>query len=144
MHKYCRLGKILGIIILLLGCITGNTATTIEKTTKGPRIYAEQTSYDFGVVPQFGGTVTHEFEIENRGDEVLKIISISTSCACTTAEIDKYEIPPGGKATVKVTFDPNVHEEPKGRFHRVIFIESNDPLNEEFWLKIYVDIDEGR
>ncbi len=106
----------------------------------GPRISADERSYDFGKITQSGGVVTHDFLIENEGDETLEIMSISTSCACTSAEMDKKTLEPGESAIVKTTFDPNVHEEPEGRFKRTVFLETNDPENEEFQLTIYVEI----
>jgi rhodanese-related sulfurtransferase len=125
----------------------GEPPETKEETKTiegGPRISASETSHDFGVITQYGGVVTHDFVIENKGDENLEIISVSTSCACTSAEIDKKDLAPGETAVVKTLFDPNVHEEPQGRFRRTIFVESNDPTNEEFMLNIYVDIEEGK
>lgn len=128
--------------------IEEGAGVTIKKDTTrvegGPRIHAEVTSHEFGVIPQYGGLITHDFLIENTGDETLLIKAVSTSCACTSAEIDKKELEPGETAIVKATFDPNVHEEPQGRFRRTIFIESNDPTNAELMLKVYVDIGEGK
>ncbi|MBU2559649.1 DUF1573 domain-containing protein [archaeon] len=125
----------------------GAAAATQKETAAvegGPRIHAEVTSHEFGVIPQYGGLATHDFLIENTGDGELLIKAISTSCACTSAEIDKDKLGPGESAIVKATFDPNVHEEPAGRFRRTIFIESNDPTREEFMLTVYVDIEEGK
>jgi rhodanese-related sulfurtransferase len=120
----------------------------VEKGQKevegGPRIHAEETSHDFGLITQYGGVVAHDFTIENTGDEVLLIKAISTSCACASAEIDKTELAPAETAIVKATFDPDVHEEPEGRFRRTIFIESNDPTKVEYMLTVYVDIEEGK
>ena len=120
------------------------TKTEIKTIEGGPRISARETLHDFGVITQYGGVVTHDFVIENTGDENLEIISVSTSCACTSAEIDKTKIDPGETAVVKAIFDPDVHEEPQGRFRRTIFVESNDPTKEEFMLNVYVDIEEGK
>ena len=50
-------------------------------------------------------------------------------------------IPPGGKASLTVVFDPNYHEEPLGRFSRSVFVETGS--GEETEATIWVDILEG-
>ncbi|MEE8402466.1 MAG: DUF1573 domain-containing protein [Candidatus Hydrothermarchaeaceae archaeon] len=117
---------------------------TKEESAGGPRIFAPVKKHDLGIVPQYGGVATHNFTIENTGKEALEIGTITTSCACTSAKIDKKTISPGDKAVLTVIFDPDVHAEPLERFSRTIFIESNDPATPELQLRIFVDIDEGK
>ncbi|RMF55126.1 DUF1573 domain-containing protein, partial [Candidatus Woesearchaeota archaeon] len=87
--------------------------------------------------------VNTTFKVMNTGNSTLEISSISTSCGCTTAEMDELVIEPGESATLTVFFDPDFHEEPKGRFSRTVFLETNDPENPEAEVKIWVDILEG-
>lgn len=115
-----------------------------ETTTLSPKISFDKLTYDFGEVPQFGGTVQTTFEIRNEGKETLSIGIITTSCACTTAKLDQSEILAGQKTTLTIMFDPNLHEEPKDKFKRTIFVPSNDPQTPEAELTITVDILENQ
>lgn len=110
----------------------------------GPHIALESTFYDFGIIPQFGGTVETDFIVRNEGTETLIIGDITTSCSCTSALISETEIKPGKNATLTVTFDPNFHEEPLDIFKRTIFIPTNDPTEPEAEVTIQVDITEGK
>jgi len=109
----------------------------------GAKITFSRTSHDFGVIPQFGGVVKTGFIVQNTGTETLKVRQLSTSCSCTTAEITKTSIEPGGKSTLTVIFDPDFHEEPLDVFKRTVFIPTNDPNQPEAEVSITVDIAEG-
>lgn len=104
----------------------------------------DNSSYDFGEIKQFSGTVQKVFTVKNEGKDTLKIGEITTSCSCTAAKIDKIEIAPDNTANLTVIFNPNLHEEPKEKFKRIIFIPTNDPKNPEAQLTIWVDILEGQ
>lgn len=111
--------------------------------------------YDLGNVPYGGGIVQREFTVENRGEENLKINSIETSCGCTEAQLiydgsksKKFgmnsgtltwseTVPPGGKATLRVFFDPTAHgPEGVGPFRRAVWIKSSDSSEEKAEVRI--------
>ncbi len=59
--------------------------------------------HDFGEV--FGGTeVEHIFTFTNRGEDVLEITNVESSCYCTTGLLSDTRIPPGGIGRIKVAF----------------------------------------
>lgn len=118
-----------------------NEQKEIDRTSTS--ISFDKLEYDFGKIPQFGGIVSTKFEVKNKGDSDLEITSISTSCGCASAELDELVIAPGESSILTVTFDPDFHEEPAGRFSRTVFLETNDPTNPEAEVKIWVDILEG-
>lgn len=120
---------------------TDNTNSAISES--GPKIQLDRTLHDFGVVPQFGGTVETTFTITNTGIETLEVGTITTSCSCTSAEISDATIEPGEEAILTVIFDPDFHEEPGGAFKRTVFIPTNDPDAPEAEAAIAVDITEG-
>jgi hypothetical protein len=97
-------------------------------------------THDFGQLTKAGGIVSTTFEIENHGRETLEIGEISTSCGCTSAEIDKTELGFNEEAELTVYFDPNFHEEPEGKFTRSVFVETNDPDLPEMQFDIFVEI----
>lgn len=109
-----------------------------------PQIAFDRTTHDFGVIPQFGGTVEADFTVTNRGEETLEIGDITTSCSCTSAAIAESSIEPGESTTLTVIFDPDFHEEPFDVFKRTVFIPTNDPQNPEAEVSITVDIAEGQ
>lgn len=116
---------------------------TSQPASGGAKISLDRTSHNFGVIPQFGGVVRTGFIVQNTGTETLEIGQLSTSCSCTSAEITKTSIEPGGKSTLTVIFDPDFHEEPLGVFKRTVFIPTNDPAQPEAEVSISVDIAEG-
>lgn len=135
------------IIILLLvlavaaaGVLMFDKQFTRLMEEKPPSAQLDLKEYDFGKIRKADGVVSKNFILTNIDGEKLTIGDITTSCGCTSAKIDRKEIMPKETAIIKVDFDPNFHEEPKGRFLRSIFIPTNDPDNKEIELKIFVEI----
>lgn len=109
-----------------------------------PEISLDRTNHDFGVIPQYGGTVEADFTVTNTGEETLEIGDLTTSCSCTSATITDTSIEPGESTTLTVIFDPDFHEEPTDVFKRTVFIPTNDPQTPEAEVSITVDIAEGQ
>lgn len=121
--------------------LSRTSLTSTEKTAPSKaRAEADVREYDFGKITKQNGNVYTNFTVKNTGTDTLTIGDIVTSCGCTTAAIDTATIAPGKTATIRVTFDPNFHEEPQGRFSRSIFVPTNDPANQEIELTIFVEI----
>ncbi|MFQ5493317.1 MAG: DUF1573 domain-containing protein [Candidatus Dojkabacteria bacterium] len=107
---------------------------------KLPSAETHKSEFDFGVITEENGKVSTTFEIENHGKGLLEIGTISTSCACTSAEVNKTSLGFNEVAILTVVFDPNVHAEPKDRFSRKVYVETNDPEMSEMEFTIFVDI----
>ncbi|MBI2638720.1 DUF1573 domain-containing protein [Candidatus Peregrinibacteria bacterium] len=125
----------------------GTPGTTINNTNAqadSPVIAFDRINHDFGEVKQFGGKVQTAFRVKNEGKSELVIGTITTSCSCTTASLEKTKIPAGSESILTVIFNPNLHEEPKEKFKRTIFLPTNDPQKSEAELTIEVDILEGK
>jgi rhodanese-related sulfurtransferase len=121
------------------------TKTTSEENSINiPKISIDKELHDFGIIPQFGGTVEASFIVRNSGTEMLEIGQITTSCSCTSASISNDQIASGEAAILTVVFDPNFHGEPLDVFKRTVFIPTNDPNTPEAEISIQVDIDEGK
>ncbi|PJE74136.1 MAG: hypothetical protein COV02_00110 [Candidatus Terrybacteria bacterium CG10_big_fil_rev_8_21_14_0_10_41_10] len=110
----------------------------------GSKISFDRTFHDFGLVPQYGGSVEAKFKVRNDGVKTLEIGKITTSCSCTSASISSSAIAPAESAELIIRFDPNLHEEPEDVFKRTVFIPTNDPDKPEAEIMIQVDIEEGR
>jgi rhodanese-related sulfurtransferase len=94
--------------------------------------------HDFGKINKVNGTVSTSFTIKNITESEILITEITTSCGCTTAEIEAKLIQPGTAQTMTVIFDPNFHKEPDGKFSRTVFLQTSD--NREVEAKIAVEI----
>lgn len=68
-----------------------------------PQALYSETAFNFGSVPS-GGVITHEFKVQNTGDEDLIIRRIVSDCGCATTKSDKT-IAPGQSGTIRVDFD---------------------------------------
>jgi len=97
--------------------------------------------FDFEEV-QYGELAQHIFVVKNTGKEVLEINRLSTSCACTSAEIEKEVLSPGEEMELSVKYDTGLMTGPHGMGNqeRIIYIKSNDPVNPqiEVTIKAYV------
>lgn len=101
----------------------------------------EEKSFDFWTIKQSWGKVNHEFKFTYNWDEPIKITWVPTSCACTSATIDKTELQPWDTWLLTVNFNPNLHEEPKWRFFKTISLLTDKELEEIPEIKIWTEID---
>ncbi len=102
----------------------------------GPRISANEESYDFGKV-QEGKMVTHQFQINNTGDDVLVIKKVKASCGCTAAKPAENDLKPGESTLISVTFNTSRRFGPQKKY---IYIFTNDPNNEQFRLSFTAEV----
>lgn len=112
------------------------------KSKKGTLAFKfTETEHDFGVVKQSQGIVSHDFEFEYQGVEPITITAVPTSCACTSAQLSQREFKQGDKGVLTVEFDPNLHEEPEGKFFKTVTLMTNPPLEQQPEIKIWVEMD---
>ena len=71
------------------------------------------------IVFQTPKTVT--FELANRGDQTLKILSVHPSCGCTTVEWPEAEIPAGERAKISAVYDAKM----LGTFQKELEVYTN-------------------
>lgn len=103
--------------------------------------FFSETEYDFGVVKQSGGVVSYDFNFIYQGNEDITVDSLPTSCSCTTAELSKKRFKKGEKGVLTVFFDPNLHEEPEGKFFKTVTMMTVPQLNPKPELKIWAQMD---
>ena len=90
------------------------------------RIELSATEFDFGEVPDTQ-PVSQVFRVRNVGKGPLQITGVSTSCGCTMARLSSSVIPPGQRADLVVTFDPDYHPT-QGQVVRLVWFATNDPV----------------
>lgn len=110
---------IVGIMTLLLLAMP----MLLDAKNKGvAKIEFNEYSYDFGIVQEKNGLVSHEFEFTNVGDGNLIIIEATATCGCTRPEYPKNPIAPGKKGKIKVTYNPIGRQ---GAIDRVVTVKTN-------------------
>ncbi len=106
----------------------------------GDFTFAEE-EFDFDVLKQSGGIVSHEFPFIYNGTADIEVTGVPASCACTTAEIDNTSLSQGDEGVLTIEFDPNLHEEPEGRFFKTVSFLTDPALDESPEIKIWAEID---
>lgn len=107
---------------------------TAPKGTPLPRLDLPSAEHDFGRIPP-RPDVAHVFAVQNRGDADLRIENLVTSCGCTTARLSSSVIPPGQRADLVVTYDPDFHPT-EGQVVRLVWFATNDPAQP--WVEVRV------
>lgn len=103
-----------------------------QLSAPSPSVSVPNPNYDFGRV-RSGERVKHVYEVKNVGDGVLTISKPKTSCGCTTALLDKPDVPPGGSARIQANFST------KGRVGnqtKVITFKTNDRTQPKVELRL--------
>ena len=91
----------------------------------------KEIEYDFGKIPQ-GKTVTHNFNVENKSKDSLKIINIQASCGCTTPDWERNKVQaPNEKTAVTVGYNAAT----EGPFTKIITITYNGTLTRQITIK---------
>lgn len=98
----------------------------LRAQSPAPELTFDHTEYDFGVLGDKGGEVTHEYTFTNSGTAPLLVTRVETSCGCTTAKWDKKPLAPGDTARILIIYNPR-KETTKGTFYKAIQVFSNDP-----------------
>jgi hypothetical protein len=126
-------GRSLGLLVLM--AVVG--FLLVACSAASPRIVVEPSSQDLGERPQ--ELIELSYTIRNEGGSPLKIEKLSTSCACTRAEVDKEVLTPGESTRMRVTLDPT-EDDLYGDILRVIYIRSNDPAHPEVEVEFRVTL----
>lgn len=94
-----RFALIFSALLLCIGFV-------VAQNGKGAVISSAAPEFDFGIIKEANGKVSHTFVIKNTGDAPLVITRVATPCACTTPEYSQEPIPPGREGRITVSFNP--------------------------------------
>jgi hypothetical protein len=110
-----------------------------EPRYEGPHLAFEVAKVDFGIMDQMAEE-TKEVPFTNKGNKVLEIKEVKTSCGCTAALPSDRVIDPGEKGILTVTFKSG---KSMGDIEKVITVVTNDSLKPEIKLPVlaYVKTD---
>ena len=106
---------------------------SVAATKSGAAITFREKAWDFGLIDENGGPVSHEFEFKNTGTEPLIIISATASCGCTRPTYPTAPIKPGETGKIKVTYLPAGRP---GEFDKAVKVRTNAKTGKKFSLKI--------
>lgn len=134
-----RLGgsKKISQIVSLIGTAAVVVMSLSSCGRTAPQIVVEPPSQNLGDQPP--QVIELVYAVQNTGGEPLIIKRVSTSCDCTTASLDRTEIPAGEAALLTVRLDP-VEDNLFGDVRRVIYLRSNDPDEPEVSVEFSVRI----
>lgn len=104
--------------------------------SSGALLFLPENQFNFGQVKE-GTTVSHTFELVNKGSDVLQIKDVRTSCGCTAALVSSPTLKPGEKGTLKVDLDTKGRQ---GKMSRTISIFSNDTEQSTKVITIYAEV----
>lgn len=131
-----------------------------EAISEKGNLTAEETAFDFGIIPMYKGKVKHNFTLKNTGQGPVKISKIYTSCMCAEvmliagknkkgpfgmpghgglATFANQEISAGEIASLEVEVDPAAHgPQGTGPAKKIVYIETDDSQKLQLMLDINV------
>lgn len=104
--------------------------------SSGALLFLPENQFNFGQVKE-GTTVSHTFELVNKGSDILEIKDVKTSCGCTAALVSSSTLKPGEKGTLKVDLDTKGRQ---GKMSRTVSIVSNDSKQSTKVITIYAEV----
>lgn len=111
------------VLVAVVALVCGLGAQAKKKTANGEAqiVFTEKT-FDFGVIKENNGAVSHEFEFTNTGDGNLLILKATAECGCTRPTFPEKPVAPGKKGKLKVTYNPSGRP---GGFDKVVTVTTN-------------------
>ncbi len=103
----------------------------------GPRIWFEAAEHDFGDV-MYGESPSVELNLTNKGDGVLVLGRIESSCGCAKGVRGNKEIAPGASSKIFAQID--THGMLSGLHSKTIEVHSNDPAQPLTTLKLKFNV----
>ncbi len=124
---------------LLVLVLLAGIGCTRDRLSSPGKIELATDTFDFGTITNTD-SVSQTVQVRNVGQGPLEILGVSTSCACTTVEVDSRRLGPGDATHLRVTYDPQAHDGVTGKFMRVVYVRSDDPVTPEAALTIWVTV----
>lgn len=110
-------------IVAVVAMACGLTLQAKKPTADGvAKAEFAQKTFDFGVIKEKNGPVSHEFVFTNTGDGNLLILKATAECGCTRPEYPEKPVAPGKTGKLKVTYNPLGRP---GGFDKVVTVTTN-------------------
>tara|TARA_B100000745_G_C20148595_1_gene393826 strand:+ start:1353 stop:1835 length:483 start_codon:yes stop_codon:yes gene_type:complete len=150
---YLAIAILIGGGLIWLTSQSSETPSPTAATGTTASLKAEVSQYDFGTIDINGGDVTTEFPVTNTGEEPIIVVDGTTSCACTSAEIEgvgfdmhkgmnsKVTIEPGETKTLTATYDPLFHgPNGTGKITREVILKTNSVVTPEVRVRFAANV----
>ena len=119
----------LKLTLVVLLCLIAATISA------APRLIIEESSFDFGYVPQ-KAKVSHVFWLKSAGDDSLKILKVTPGCGCTKAPLENSELAVGDSTRLEIIFSTKNYKKQISKSPR---IQTNEgPPEKRITFKTYV------
>ncbi|PIR88808.1 MAG: hypothetical protein COU09_00310 [Candidatus Harrisonbacteria bacterium CG10_big_fil_rev_8_21_14_0_10_44_23] len=130
-------------VVLIGGAyfLVNGSSSTGDVAKSASAISLDREIHDFGEIDIYGGLVTTDFTLTNEGSEDVVITAATTSCACTSGEIDgalfgmhdqisgDIVVPAGESKTLKAIYDPLAHgPSGVGLVNRILYLQTNSEV----------------
>jgi hypothetical protein len=122
------------VAISSLGGYSGETAARGQEWARA--MFDNHTTHDFGTVAR-GAKVEHRFVFENIYEEDLHVQSVSSSCGCSTPQVNRKLLKTWEKGEVLVTIDTRTFF---GRKDATIAVVFDKPFSAEVQLHVHTNI----
>lgn len=128
---------VIGLAIVFSMLFIVFTNSKLTASLRAPKIVFKENAHDFGNVPR-GPELQYNFKFTNKGNAVLKIERVQTTCGCTGANVgDKTEYKKNESGEIKVTFNTQGRS---GHQEKIISVFSNDPECPQKDLKVICNV----
>lgn len=140
---------LVAVIVLGGGYLLFNSTPGQAPTNSSSAISVDRTIHDFGEIDIYDGTVQTDFVLTNEGSDDVVIIAGTTSCGCTSGEIDGVQfgmheqmsrdvvIAAGESKTLTAIFDPLAHGPAGvGLANRILYLQTNSTATPEIEARI--------
>lgn len=97
--------------------------TAFRSIAAGSPFRFDSGSWDWGVIREADGPVTHAFRFVNTSAKPVCIWQVNVACGCTRVEWSREPVAPGKSAEVTVAFNPKDY---KGRVSKTISVRNSE------------------
>ncbi|MDP3956135.1 MAG: DUF1573 domain-containing protein [bacterium] len=153
MNKLLSVIVVLGLLFVGLQYVKKDSADVVQaevtESSVASELIVDRASHDFGEIGLRDGVVSTVFIVTNVGDEDVAVINGTTSCGCTSAELQgvsfgmhqemdrEVVIPSGGSQELTVIYDPMAHgPSGVGLANRKVFLKTNSTQTPELSVDI--------
>ncbi|MEW6352194.1 MAG: DUF1573 domain-containing protein [Thermodesulfobacteriota bacterium] len=102
-----------------------------------PVLSADAGEKDLGEV-RYGDAASAMVPLRNKGQALLEITRLTSTCGCTTATVTRKQLAPGEQAELTISFNARGIE--PGRKTQSVFVHSNDPQNPVTQIRTFVTV----
>jgi hypothetical protein len=106
--------------LLLVFLVAGTINFAVAQAK--PKIVFEKTEHNYGSFKESDGVQTATFEFTNQGTVPLILNNVNASCGCTAPDWTRQPVPPGGKGSIKLAYNPANRP---GAFSKTATVSSN-------------------